>query len=226
MKGISGVLMLMFFCLDLFAFPIEVFFYDCGNTQLYNHHVELKIYSIDTTLLAINLTSNGKSRIRGIVEGNYFMQYYNRYGQVQWKKFYVNKRLNKVYVCIDELIENDSLNNFEQLLPGDTIRIEYESQGCFHWENSDVLFYYENGILKGEHTDTTKTVVIIDELKLDYLISFERKLNAVATSIGGCTTSETYHFLKNGETKIQVYDETCSWYGYHNLKINVFGIKE
>ena len=226
MRKISGLIIFISCTLSLEAFPIEVFLYDCTDDQLYMRHTELKIYRVDTSLVEKVYTSGGKVKIKRMKEGRYLIQYLNMFGQTQWKDFHVHKRKTKVYICINELIENNDTTHFEQLLPGDTIKIAYESNGCHHWINSTMLFYYENNVLKGIHEGRFNAKTIIDELKLNYLITFEKKLNAVSIRLGGCTTTETYLFQKNGALKIHVYDETCSWDGYHGLKKNIFEMEE
>ncbi len=98
-------------------------------------------------------------------------------------------------------------------LKNDSLKINYQSIGCFHKENDSLIIkennsqyflYYKNKI------------TVLNDTQINRLIRFECELYSLPKQ-GFCTTKETYVLNFKGRKK-KIINGNCVWSGWKNIK--------
>ena len=63
-----------------------------------------------------------------------------------------------------------------------------------------------------------KKSVKLSKNKFQQLIGFERQLQQLDNTFGGCTTVDNYVFKLNEKEVFEVSDDTCDWGGFQKIK--------
>ncbi|XLS29127.1 hypothetical protein ACJD0Z_18255 [Flavobacteriaceae bacterium M23B6Z8] len=154
-------------------------------------------------------------------KGIYIFRFMNIYGQVLKKELYLDKNTQEITLCTDEFIDTKEITFLESLTEKDTLSLKYGSSGCFHGFESQIFITKRNNKLKFSWRSTSQDLKekFITPKEKKYLILFERKLRSSIRYLnqhGNCTTTESYELQLNLH-KLFYVDNSCSWYGFHNM---------
>lgn len=125
-----------------------------------------------------------------------------------------------------------SNQTLSKLQNGDSLIIDFYSQGCFHSYSRKIVIVKQQAILKAWLYDAkpskeinfnakliiTKTATLNDKQIADYEI-FEKELQL--QNDGGCTTVDTYH-IKSKYFSTKKMDGSCEWRGFYKLAESFF----
>lgn len=99
----------------------------------------------------------------------------------------------------------------DQLEPGDTLKLVYQSQGCFHFERDSIQ------ILKSGDTyiylDGEKERNLQDQHLIEFR-QFEERLYKINDN--GCTTLDEYVFVLHGKRYLYL-DGSCAFDGFDSI---------
>jgi hypothetical protein len=169
----------------------------------------------------------GTFEINNLTPGIYIIGFDNIYGQRVRKTVEVNDLVTNVNLCVDEFQDTKVSTLFNTMKEGDKLVLKVSSHGCFHMLEDELTFSLKDRKYSVSFKDEkNKTKVLSLNLdKLYRLIYFEKIIRYVAKVDGGCTTSDGYDFIKNGEVVYHATDNTCSWRGYGKIKREILGLK-
>ena len=169
----------------------------------------------------------GSFEINDLSPGTYVIGFYNIYGQRVRKSVEVNNHITNVNLCVDEFENTKVSTLFNTMKEDDKLVLKMSSYGCFHMLNDELTFTLKDRKYSVSFKDEkNKTKVLPLNLdKLNRLIYFEKIIRYLARVDGGCTTSDSYDFIKNGEVVYHATDNTCSWHGYGKIKREILGLK-
>jgi hypothetical protein len=169
----------------------------------------------------------GSFEINNLSSGTYVIGFDNIYGQRVRKSVDVNNQITNVDLCVDEFQDTKVSTLFNTMKEGDKLILKISSYGCFHMLDDELTFTLKDRKYSVSFKDEkNKTKILPLNLdKLNRLIYFEKIIRYVARVDGGCTTSDGYDFIKNGEVVYHATDNTCSWHGYEKIKSEILGLK-
>ena len=200
----------------------------CETDRTDSRERYLSVLQNDSVIVENVKTRFGEFKIKGLKEGFYTLKFTNIFGQTMNQKVEILKNGNPISICVDTFQETNEKTLFSELKNQDKLIIEYTSSGCFHFDNEQMEFYYEENKFIAELYISEKLVKRkkLDSKSLEYLIEFEKKVKQMKNNMGGCTTSDLYVFSLNNENGFSVSDSSCDWNGYRKLKKEIFNYKK
>ena len=176
--------------------------------QLYQNDVRIKNDTIDFI--------SGEAKFEDLPFGKYSFRFKSIYDIEETFEFEIKNKTQEITLCIDnidyELVTNSLL--IDQLKPYEKLKIDFQSHGCFHSENTrlEIIRTDERYLAKIEETE-----IVLSNTQFELVREFEIELREL-TSGGYCTTFDTYNLTisKNSEN-IKLIDGWCIWNGFINL---------
>jgi hypothetical protein len=161
-------------------------------------------------------------KVEDFNSGTYKVTFRNLYGKMTTKTVIIPDTSDyALALCPDEL-ESYPRNSLAALQNGETIKINFSSQGCFHSDQEVlVLTKLSNGIsARLFYNGKTKTITL-SKSQLEAFRRFENELMVIEND-GGCTTTDSYVFATN-TTTLKKVDGGCDWRGFSVLRYTLFG---
>lgn len=161
------------------------------------------------------------TKVPGLEPGNYQIVYSNKYGEFSRTRFKLKKGQRNVPITLNyeklDSVMYLGKRKIDSLQNGDSLRVYFQSSGCFHHYKKNIVYFRENDQLYGTNFSDT---VLIDSVALAKIRMFETEL--VYPHIGGCTTMSTYVVYLNGKEVMITMDDSCGWSGYFRYLAGVF----
>lgn len=184
-------------------------------------HINVLLLDENDLSQPISFEKHSTSKIRGLEPGNYQIVYNNKYGEYSRTRFTLKKGQRKVPVVLN-YEKLDSLKylgkrRIDSLKNGDSLRVWYQSSGCFHHFKKNIVYYRESDQLYATNYEDT---VLLDSNAIQQVRVFETELPYWRN--GGCTTISYYVVFLNGEEVAITMDDSCSWNGFECYLNGVF----
>lgn len=139
--------------------------------------------------------------------------------------------------CAQTSTINESKNTLAKLQPGESITIQYLSEGCFGGSQYKLIIIKQGKGYQAElyyipetydrkankiiyHPDSLVNTAILTEQNLDDFARFEQEPTYEREA--NCTLIDTY-IIKSKYLNTQKTDGSCKWNGFNNLTKNFFG---
>lgn len=190
---------------------------DCRDINKFNHSTQANIWLYkNSTLYSSYKEFEEPELIDSLELGQYKFVYTTMFDEKD--SFEINVTKNKQYkvtLCTSSFNASldSSITLFNQLTPGDTGVIIYQSEGCEDYRYDTLRIHMNNkGTIKAQYKSREK---IVSQEKLEQIIIFEKQLNRIQEAY--CTTFDEYKVSLREKFYI-AEDGTCSFYGFDYLK--------
>lgn len=206
------------------TFSVSVTPYICDEFTPYLAASNITVHRNDQLIYAVPPDSTLEFILPKITEGEYKFHFTNSQGKPVVSSLYLSPETREILLCINQVDSSNTVSMTRSLRPGDYLFVEYISAGCFNYEENWLKFYFHKNRLYGELWENGEKVSTrrLNASKRAYLAKFEQDLRLRANIWGGCTTSEMFTFVLNGDTQRTFIDNTCTWGGYYSLKKKIF----
>jgi len=174
------------------------------NGKLFKNYIADKMPYIDHEIILMKLKG-----------GKYQFEYENFFKQKIIKSLFVDE--SKTYNIVINPDYTDYKRNLhysiiEKLVNDDSLKINFESRGCFHSGKDSLVIKKINGkyILKIDRKN-----INLESEDVNYLKKIECELYELPKN-GDCTTSDIYTLISKNR-KLKFIDNTCRWNAWSNI---------
>lgn len=219
---------------------------DCRDTGIYKDDLVYPIvfYKLPEDTIAFRVYPMQYSRfpvqLENVAISSYRIKYKDYYGRQINKIVSIDaSKENYIGLCPDLLSEYPQ-NTLDKLLDGDSVLVNFFSEGCFLFEQFKIVITKKAETISAkiyrfpvmpetkEDLDSTrqrqwkffKSITLTGQNFADF-IRFENELNYV-TDEGGCTTVDFYE-IESKYLNIDRKDGGCKWRGFYFLRKSFFG---
>jgi len=155
-------------------------------------------------------------KLDSIEKGKYEFEYSNLFGERTKKEFRINNRKETDTISIfpdqfdfEKYLSKSIIKN----LKNESVKINYNSQGCFHKISDSITIRNESENYFITHGGKTKK---INEKQLYEIEKLECQLYAIPKD-GLCTTTEIYTITYKNKKQV-IKNGYCVWSGWNNLE--------
>ncbi len=151
--------------------------------------------------------------------GKYTIKFKSIYNHQEMIDVALNSKTQKIVLCIDQIDYNLAKDRLfiDELKPNEKLKIHFDSSGCFDFEEAS-LEITRTG--KQYLAKINETQIVLSDFQIKLLREFEIELREIPTRF--CTTTDTYNLhILNTTKNIKLIDESCSWYGFKNLLLQL-----
>ncbi|MCQ0113052.1 hypothetical protein [Zhouia amylolytica] len=158
---------------------------------------------------------NGFSKYKNLPYGKYQITFESIYGLQESVEIEIKNNIEEVILCMDklnyDLTDSDLLIN--NLNPNQSLKIDFQSLGCFHFNKSVLEITRTNEQYLAKLGDKK---MILSAAQLQLIKEFEIELREIESN--ECTTVDTYKLTneQNSES-VEIIDESCIWHGFRHL---------
>ncbi|MES2555041.1 MAG: hypothetical protein V4604_02770 [Bacteroidota bacterium] len=200
---------------------IEIYITDCRDPESHSYFTpNLTILKDGQDFQSIDPGFGSKVTLKDLEIGTYTIYYQSIFGNKEKQEIVISEsKSHSVTICINQLDYSASGYSavIDELEVGESYRINYESQGCFHSDSETISIGRIDGHYLVSWGDTSK---ILSQTEHDLIRQFEIEMNYMKG--GGCTTTDTYTVLYKEKQK-EIHDRTCEWNGWDFLTKQLFG---
>jgi len=192
----------------------NVFHFPTQNVKLFKqgNPTEIKILDTDWS------RSNHTALLSDLEYGDYYIEYISTYNLKNTVKISLNQPKKQIEFCVDYVNYKDNKNILliDDFQNGETIILDFSSQGCFHSSETPNILKLTKSNNKisasylGKNYDMSETQIALFR-------EFEIELRYNHSS--GCTTVDSYGITKLGKSykSYAFTDGSCEWRGFHHL---------
>jgi hypothetical protein len=160
--------------------------------------------------------------IENFKPGTYSVTFKNLYGQKVTKTVAIPDSSEYELELCPDLLETYPKNTLPSLQNGETIKINFYSQGCFHSDKEILTISKKNDLISAQLQSNGKTKSItLNSSQIEAFKRFENELRILKDSYG-CTTTDTY-LVTGKNLSLKRTDGSCAWNGFHFLNKAFFG---
>jgi len=163
--------------------------------------------------------------IENFKPGTYSVSFRNLYDQKITKVVTIPDSSEYELELCPDLLEDYPKNTLLSLENGETIKINFYSQGCFHNNKEILSISKKNNLILAQLQANGKTKsVTLTATQLEAFKRFENELKVLKDSYG-CTTTDTY-VITGKNLSLKRTDGGCAWNGFYFLSKSFFGKTE
>lgn len=177
---------------------------------------EIELYKNGEAFRNVSLNNQDEVNISNLPYGIYDLRYKSIYNIMEHMQIdIIDEKPKLITICIDKLDYNANRNVLliDDMKIGETIRISFQSQGCFHFsENELELEKSKDGVIATYNEEK----VTLSKTQYQLIRQFEIELRS--NHVGGCSTIDRYGIWNEDSFgDYTLYDESCQWRGFTNL---------
>lgn len=182
----------------------------------------IQLYKTETFVKGDTIEFSRGAKFENLAYGKYTVKFKSIYDRQEKVEFEIESENQEITLCIDKIDYEITESNLliDQLKPNETLKIDFKTFGCFHFEESGLEIIRKD---KEYLAILDKTEIVLSTAQLELVREFEIELREIQT--GWCTTSDTYNLTITGNSEgTELVDESCSWRGFNNL-LEKLGLK-
>lgn len=175
----------------------------------------VELFKNETFVKSDTIEFSREAKFENLPYGKYKVKFETIYDRQESIEFEIESENQEITLCIDKIDYGQTESDLfiDKLKPDESLKIDFKTFGCFHFENSGLEIIRKNdqylAILD-------KTEIVLSTAQLELVREFEIELREIQS--GWCTTSDTYNLSVNGNSEsMELIDESCSWRGFNNL---------
>jgi hypothetical protein len=175
----------------------------------------VKLFKNDTFVKSDTIKFSREAKFENLPYGKYTVKFKTIYNRKDSIEFEIESKNQEITLCIDtidyRLTKSDLL--IDKLKPNESLKIDFETFGCFHFEKSRLEITRKDDQYLAK---LDKNESVLSNAQLELIREFEIELQEIQT--GWCTTSDTYNLtIKGYSESMKLIDKSCSWRGFNNL---------